>query len=246
VASELYGYAAGAHPTAKGARHGLVEAAERGTLLLDEIGDLTPELRAKIFRFLQDRTYMPVGASKVRRADVRVLATTTRTNIGPAGKALRPDLVARFGAEPIILPPLRRRAEEIAPLVAHFRAKAIRKVEPAALRAMALYAWPLNVRELEKTLANAAALSSDGELLLENLPSAVRGALERGAPIEARSRKPRAAPDRQALEQILKQHEGNVASVARALDRKWNVVWRWIAKHGLRPDAFRKGKGTDE
>ncbi len=202
---------------------------------------MAPELQAKIFRFLQDRTYLPLGATKVRRADVRVLAATTRSNIGPAGNALRPDLVARLGAEPTVIPPLRRRAEEVVPLVAHFRTGAVRKIEPAALRAMALYAWPLNVRELEKTLANAIALSSDGELLLENLPSAVRGSLERGAPIEARARKPRAAPDRHELEQILKQHEGNVASVARALDRKWNVVWRWMAKHGLRPEKFRKG-----
>ncbi len=185
VESELYGYVAGAHSTATRGKRGLVEAADRGTLLLDEIGDMAPELQAKIFRFLQDRTYLPLGATKVRRADVRVVAATTRANIGPAGNALRPDLVARLGAEPIVIPALRRRAEEIAPLVAHFRTAAIRKIEPAALRAMALYAWPLNVRELEKTLANAIALSSDGELLLENLPSAVRGALERGAPIEA-------------------------------------------------------------
>jgi transcriptional regulator with PAS, ATPase and Fis domain len=241
VEGELFGYVAGAHSTSTRGKRGLVEAADRGTLLLDEIGDIAPELQAKIFRFLKDRTYLPLGASKVRRADVRVVAATTRSNIGPAGNALRPDLVARFGAEPTVIPPLRRRAEEIAPLVAHFRTGAVGKIEPAALRAMALYAWPLNVRELEKTLANAIALSSDGELLLENLPSAVRGALERGAPIEARARKPRAAPDRHELEQILKQHEGNVASVARALDRKWNVVWRWMAKHGLRPEKFRKG-----
>ncbi|HEY6477739.1 MAG TPA: sigma 54-interacting transcriptional regulator [Polyangia bacterium] len=242
VESDLFGHVAGAYSTAKRAKPGLVEAADGGTLLLDEIGEAARELQAKIFRFLQDRTYMPLGATRVRRADVRVLAATTRTNIGPDGKALRPDLVARLGAEPITIPALRRRAEEIAPLVAHFSTSVVRRIEPAALRAMALYGWPLNVRELEKTLANAIALSSDGELLLENLPGAVRGALERGAPIEVRPRKPRAAPDRQELEQILKQHEGNVASVARALDRQWNVVWRWMAKHGLRPEGFRKKK----
>jgi transcriptional regulator with PAS, ATPase and Fis domain len=238
VESELFGYVAGAHSTATKPKAGLVEAAAHGTLLLDEIGDMAPELQAKIFRFLQDRSYLPLGATKLRRADVRVLAATTR--IGPGGSGLRPDLVARLGAEPILIPPLRRRAEEIAPLVAHFRTPAVRKLEPAALRALALYAWPLNIRELEKTLANAVALASDGEITLENLPSAVRGALKRGAPVEVRRREPRSAPDRHELEQLLKQHEGNVAGVARALDRKWNVVWRWIVKHKLRPDRSRR------
>jgi DNA-binding NtrC family response regulator len=239
IESELFGYVAGAHSTARSAKKGLVEAAEGGTLLLDEIGDMAPELQAKIFRFLQDRSYVPLGATKVRRADVRVVAATTR-NIGPDGNALRPDLVARLGAEPTIIPPLRRRAEEIAPLIAHFRTPSLAKIEPAALRAMALYGWPLNVRELEKTLANAIALSNDGHLLLENLPSAVRGALQRGAPIEARPRNPRRSPDRHELEQMLKQHEGNVAGVARAFDRKWNVVWRWMQKQGLKAERFRK------
>ncbi len=89
-------------------------------------------------------------------------------------------------------------------------------------------------------------MSTGGHLRLENLPSAVRGALERGAPIEARRRKPRSAPERAELEQLLKQHGGNVASVARALDRKWNVVWRWIVKYRLRPKTVGKGDGDGE
>jgi len=115
----------------------------------------------------------------------------------------------------------------------------VRELEPAAVRALCLYGWPLNVRELEKTIANALALTAGVRLRLEHLPASVRGALQRGAPIEVRRRDPRPAPDADQLEQLLKQHDGNVASVARALDRKWNVVWRWVVKYKLQPDKFR-------
>ena len=239
VESELFGYLAGAHSTATATKPGLVEAAAGGTLLLDEIGDMAPELQTKIFRFLQDRSFSPLGSTKLRRVDVRVIAATTRQAIGVG--ALRGDLVARLGAEPIVVPPLRKRPEEILPLVAHFAEGTLREIEPAAVRALCLYGWPLNVRELEKTIAHALALSTGARLRLEHLPAVVRGALQRGAPIDVRRRDPRPAPDANELEQLLKQHEGNVASVARALDRKWNVVWRWVVKYKLRPEKFRGG-----
>jgi two-component system response regulator GlrR len=242
VESELFGYVAGAHSTATGSKAGLVESAQGGTLLLDELGDMPSELQVKIFRFLQDRTYSPLGSTKIRRLDVRVIAATARLATGGGPGALRGDLVARLGAEPIAISPLRRRPEEIPSLMAHFGEGTVREVEPAALRAMCLYGWPLNIRELEKTIANAVAMTTGGHLRLDHLPSAIRGALERGAPIEARRREPRVAPDRIALEQLLRQHEGNVASVARTLDRKWNVVWRWLVKHKLKPEKFRKGE----
>jgi transcriptional regulator with PAS, ATPase and Fis domain len=239
VESELFGYLAGAHSTAKAAKPGLVEAAEGGTLLLDEIGEMVPELQAKIFRFLQDRTFSPLGSTKLRRADVRVIAATARQTIGLGAGALRGDLIARLGADPIAISPLRKRTEEILSLVAHFGGGTIREIEPAAVRALCLYGWPLNVRELQKTVANALALTIGVRLRLEHLPTVIRGALQRGAPIEAGRRDPRPAPDSAELEQLLKQHDGNVASVARALDRKWNVVWRWVVKYKLRPEKFR-------
>ena len=239
VESELFGYLAGAHSTARGAKPGLVEAAEGGTLLLDEIGEMAAELQVKIFRFLQDRTFSPLGSIKPRRVDVRVLAATTRQAIGAGAGALRPDLAARLGAEPIAIVPLRKRPEEILSLVAHFAAGSLREIEPAAVRALCLYGWPLNVRELEKTIAHALALTAGVRLRLEHLPAAVRGALQRGASMEIRRRDPRPAPEAHELEQLLKQHDGNVASVARALDRKWNVVWRWVVKYKLRPEKVR-------
>jgi transcriptional regulator with PAS, ATPase and Fis domain len=241
VESELFGFVSGAHSTARVAKPGLIETAEKGTLLLDEIGDMPPDLQAKIFRFLQERMIRPLGATRPRRVDVRVLAATTRLGIGPGPDGLRPDLVARLGVEPIAIPPLRKRPEEVPSLVALFGAEALLALEPAALRALALYGWPLNVREVEKTIHNALAMSNGGHLRLEHLPSNIRSALDRGVVIEAPPRRQRAAPDRVDLERLLKQHDGNISGVARALDRKWNVVYRWLLRYKLQAGRFRKG-----
>ena len=241
IESELFGYAAGAHSTARAAKPGLVEMAEGGTLLLDEIGDMAPDLQAKIFRFLQDRTVTPLGSTRSRRADVRVIAATTRLRVGGGPEALRGDLVARLGADPIVIPPLRERPEEVPALAAHFAGEAAPAIEPAALRALCLYGWPLNVRELEKAIKSAVAIADGGVLRLEHLPGAVRGGLEHGAPVGVR-RRARPGPDRGALEQLLDKHGGNVASVARKLDRHWTVVGRWVAHHGLKPKVSAKPK----
>jgi transcriptional regulator with PAS, ATPase and Fis domain len=237
IESELFGYAAGAHSTATRAKSGLIDAAEGGTLMLDEIGEMPQDFQGKLFRFLQDRLFMPIGSTVVKRADVRILAATSRLGGGQKTPALRSDLVARLGAEPIRVPPLRERPEDIGPLAAHFAADAVETVEPAAFRALSLYSWPLNIRELEKAIQRAVALV-DGDLRLEHLPSTIAGALDRGAPIALR-RRPRPAPPRAELEHLLRQHHGNVAEVARSLDRKWAVVWRWIGRLKLRPEQFR-------
>jgi transcriptional regulator with GAF, ATPase, and Fis domain len=240
VESELYGYARGAHSTATEAKRGLVESADGGTLLFDEIGDLPARLQVKIFRFLQEGEIMPLGAPGPRRVDVRVLAATSGPVAEGSRAALRSDLLARLGAEPIEIPPLRDRIEDLGALVAHFAAGEIRELEPAAFRALCLYGWPLNVRELESCIKRAIALAGDGRIRLEHLTAAVRGALERGAPVTHRPRAPRAAPARGELEQLLREHNGNVAGVARSLDRKWNTVWRWLVRHELSPDRFRQ------
>lgn len=238
IESELFGYVAGAHSTATRAKPGLIEAAEGGTLLLDEIGDMPPELQGTIFRFLQDRLITPLGSTTSRRVDVRVLAATSRIGGGSHSNPLRSDLVARLGAEPIRILALRERPEDIGPLAAHFAPGAVRAVEPAAFRALCLYNWPLNIRELEKAIKHALALAPDGRICLEHLPSTVRAAQGEGPRITAR-RQPRPAPARGELEHLLRQHNGNVSGVARSLDRKWAVVWRWIARHELRPEQFR-------
>jgi DNA-binding NtrC family response regulator len=239
VEGELFGYAPGAQAPGVPAKPGLVEEAEGGTLLLDEIADLLPAFRERIFRLLQERMVAPIGSTGLRRVDVRVLAASSRLGGGNGAHPPRSDLVARLGVEPIRLPPLRERPEDIGPLAAHFAAGAVGAIEPAAFRALSLYDWPLNVRELEKVIKHAVALATDGLLCLAHLPGTAQSALERGAPIAPR-RKARPAPARGELESLLRQHHGNVSRVARSLDRKWAVVGRWIARHELRPEQFRQ------
>jgi transcriptional regulator with PAS, ATPase and Fis domain len=240
VESELYGYARGAHSTATEAKPGLVESADGGTLLLDEIAEMPTRAQAKILRFLQEREIVPLGSSRPRRVDVRVLAATSGVAEEGSGEALRSDLLARLGAEPIEIPPLRDRIEDVAALVAHFAGGALGEVEPAAFRALCLHGWPLNVRELESSVRRALALSGDGSLRLQHLPAAVRDSLERGAPVVDRRRAKGAAPGRGELEQLLREHRGNVAGVARSLGRQWNTVWRWLVRHELEPNRFRE------
>jgi DNA-binding NtrC family response regulator len=240
--SELFGYARGAHSLATEAKQGLLQTAHGGTLFLDEVGDMSPRLQGKLLRALQEREVMPLGATKPHPVDVIVVAATSRPLQAAGQGTLREDLAARLGAEPIQIPPLRERIEDLAHLVPWFLAGTpIRRLEMGALRALCLYHWPRNVRELEKALHQAAALAPADELRLEDLPRAVRGVLEPASPVDrVETPRARAKPSPSELEDLLRQHRGNVAEVARRLDRRGHVVWRWIAQHRLEPDRYRQ------
>jgi transcriptional regulator with PAS, ATPase and Fis domain len=244
VESELFGYRAGAHSTAHSAKPGLIEEAEGGTLFLDEIGEMTAEAQIKLLRFLQDRELTPLGATRPRKMDVRIIAATNRTAAG-AGKGpsgLRDDIVARLGAAPIHLPPLRARIEDLGALVAHFlRATPGVSFDQPAFRAMCLHAWPLNVRELEKIVTTAAVLSAGAKPIgLRDLPEPIARAIET-APASAARRPGGPSPTPAQLEELLRRYEGNVADVSRELGKHRAAVWRWIKKFGLGPQKFRKG-----
>ena len=246
VESELFGYRQGAHSTAHSAKPGLIEEAEGGTLFLDEIGEMTGEAQIKLLRFLQDRELTPLGATRPRRMDVRIIAATNRTQgltgagRGPGG--LRDDIVARLGAAPIHLPPLRNRVEDLGALVAHFlRATPGVTFEQPSFRALCLHAWPLNVRELEKIVTTAAVLSAGVKpISLRDLPEPIAHAIET-APATGARRASGPSPTPAQLEELLRRYEGNVADVSRELGKHRAAVWRWIKKFGIGPQKFRKG-----
>jgi transcriptional regulator with PAS, ATPase and Fis domain len=232
--SELFGYARGAHSTATRAKEGLVELADGGTVLLDEIGDMAPRLQVKLFRFLQDRQVTALGSTRARPVDVRVIAATSQVS-----EAMRADLVGRLGAEPIVIPPLRERPEDIGALVAHLSAERVGGFEPAAFRALCLYDWPRNVRELDEVLRRAGAMAGAAPIAVDDLPGKLRAVLDTGPRVRA-ARRWRAAPSRAELERLLKQNRGNVSAVAKALDRQWAVVNRWLHRHDLVAERFRE------
>jgi len=247
VESELFGYRQGAHSTAHQAKPGLIEEAEGGTLFLDEIGEMTGEAQIKLLRFLQDRELTPLGSTRPRRIDVRVIAATNRTAPGSDGKAaggVREDIVARLGAAPIHLPPLRSRVEDLGVLIAHFlRANPEPKLEQPAFRALCLHGWPLNVRELEKIITTAAILTTAGHAIaLRDLPEPIARAASAPAPATAAA--PRRvggpSPTPEQLEELLKRYDGNVADVSRELGKHRAAVWRWLKKFGIGPQKYRK------
>jgi transcriptional regulator with PAS, ATPase and Fis domain len=267
--SELFGYRRGSHSQATEDSPGIVAAAEGGTLLLDEIGEMPPELQAKLLRFLQDKTFFGVGWLRPRRADVRILGATQSPQ-----DSLRPDVLGRFGAEPFLLPPLRRRIEDVGVLAHHFLAAAAgaragvpARFERRAFLALCHHAWARNVRELEAAVGDAALVAAqrgDEAITLRDLPEHVRQSRlgdtgsDDGAPdpegsaptpaglrTPAKSpgtnarRKPRPPPTRAELERLLRDHRGDIPALARALDRHREQVWRWCKSFGLDPREFR-------
>jgi DNA-binding NtrC family response regulator len=241
VESELFGYLRGAHSQASAPKAGIIEEAEGGTLFLDEIGDMAPELQTKLLRFTQDRMVTPVGGTRAKKADVRILAATSRTAAPTAGQGgLRQDLSARLGAEPIRIPPLRERMEDLGTLIGHLLGARVKPFELLAFHALALHSWPGNVRELQKVLSTAEALSRDSDkVAAEHLPQAI-AATPRRIRSSPAGRAARPPPTPIELEELIRRFEGNMLRVARELDRKPALVYRWVKRFNLNIDDYRK------
>jgi len=177
--SELFGHEKGAFTDAKGQKKGLFEQADGGTVFLDEIGEMTPKLQAKLLRFLEEKSFRRVGGSGDVQVDVRIIAATNRDLEDEVGRGgFREDLFYRLKVMPIHLPPLRERREDIAPLV-HFYLesfarefkKNVREVSPEAMEALSAYRWPGNVRELRNAVERAVLLTERESVGLEEFPS---------------------------------------------------------------------------
>ena len=177
--SELFGHEKGAFTGAVAQKLGRFEAADGGTLFLDEIGDIPLELQAKLLRVLQEQEFERLGSTYTRRVNVRVVAATNQDLATlVAEKLFRMDLYYRLNVFPIVLPPLRRRREDIPMLVAHFvnryatsMAKQIDKVTSDAMEALIHYQWPGNIRELQNFIERAVILTNGDVLQLSELPS---------------------------------------------------------------------------
>jgi two-component system, NtrC family, response regulator PilR len=181
--SELFGHMRGSFTGADANKKGLVEVAERGTVFLDEIGEMSPVMQVKLLRVLQERKFRRVGGLEEMQADIRVIAATNQdlSKLVAEGR-FREDLYYRINVIPIHLPPLRERREDIPLLAEHFLAKYSEQMEKAvtgvshdALELMMRYDWPGNIRELENTIERAVALEATPTVLPDSLPPSVRG-----------------------------------------------------------------------
>jgi DNA-binding NtrC family response regulator len=180
--SELFGHVRGAFTNAVSSREGRFSLANGGTIFLDEIGDMSPNLQVKLLRVLQEQTYEPVGSSKSETVNVRVIAATNQ-DLGTAIREgrFREDLFYRLNVIPIEVPPLRQRREDIPLLVLHFldvlnqeRGTKIDSISDAALEVLCRYDWPGNVRELENLMERMTVLRGGGEIDIDDLPESVR------------------------------------------------------------------------
>ena len=178
--SELFGYVKGSFTGANTNRKGLFEAANSGTIFLDEIGEMSPAMQVKLLRVLQERKVRPVGATEETQVDTRVIAATNRdlSSMVAAG-TFREDLYYRISVIPIELPPLRERSEDISELATHFVQKFCApsgrnlSISESTVRLLERYSWPGNVRELEHTIERAVALEHTSSIEPERLPEKV-------------------------------------------------------------------------
>jgi transcriptional regulator with PAS, ATPase and Fis domain len=240
VESELFGYARGAHSTADRGKPGLIEQAEGGTLFLDEIGEMSQSAQTKLLRFLQSREFLTLGTTRARRLDVRVIAATNRPpERDDAGQGLRYDLVARLGPEPLRLPPLRDRREDVGLLAGFLSKPESLAFVPEAYLALFLNPWKGNVRELDKVLTLARVLAGPGQPIgLPHLPVPFATPIERLATPEPLLRRKR--PSRDELATLLVRHGGDVAQLAREIGRQRTLVWRWLRENQLHPGDYKR------
>ena len=241
--SELFGHAKGAFTGADRARRGLFVEADGGTLFLDEIGELPPALQVKLLRVLQEEEVRPLGESKPRRVDARVLAATARNlEADVRDGRFREDLFYRLNVVRVEVPPLRERQQDIPLLVDHFLAhfrdalgKPVQSIADDALARLVAYRWPGNVRELENVMERALILARGDSLTVAELPeNLVRadGAAEApGEDLSLRSAKRRA--EIHAIQRALRATEGNRTHAARLLEISHRALLYKLKEYGL-------------
>ncbi len=243
--SELFGHEKGAFTGAIAQKRGKIETAQRGTIFLDEIGEMPLPQQAKLLRVLQEREFERVGGARTLKADIRVIAATNR-DLETAIKqgAFRQDLYYRLNVVTLRLPPLRERQADIPLLVAYFdtryAAKCNRKVRglsPAARAALLAYDWPGNVRELENAIELAVVLGSDELIQLEDLPETVLEATSAAAGGAASADYHEAVKEakKQLILRACEQSGGSYVEAAKLLNIHPNYLHRLIRNLNLKP-----------
>jgi two-component system, NtrC family, response regulator GlrR len=247
--SELFGHVKGAFTDAVANRKGLFQAADGGTLLLDEIGDMPPALQVKLLRVLQEKAVRQVGATDSVPVNVRIISATHRDlEAAMAASQFREDLYYRLNVVTLNLPTLAERREDIALLANHFLRKLAAKYDrrlsgfaPEALKALTTAAWPGNVRQLYNVVEQVCALSTSPLVPLALVQRALRvPSVEVQTYVEAKQRF-----EREYLVGLMKMTDGNVADAARLASRNRTEFYRLLQKHGLTPGHFQAEPGAD-
>ncbi|HSB77150.1 MAG TPA: sigma-54 dependent transcriptional regulator [Candidatus Methylomirabilis sp.] len=243
--SELFGHVRGAFTGALTTRRGLFEAGDGGTVLLDEIGEVGPNIQAKLLRVLELQEVRPIGANEPIRIDVRLIAATNKDlSVEVREGRFREDLFYRLNVVRIELPPLRERREDIPVLAHHFlrkyaarNGKAVDAIAPEAMALLEAHTWPGNVRELENAIERAIAVSGHSVLLPDDLPLHLASSHKQSAVVTG---------DLVSLDELTRQHlvrvlvstGGNKKRAAEILGVDRRTLYRMLARYAIpSPDA---------
>jgi two-component system, NtrC family, response regulator AtoC len=231
--SELFGYVRGAFTGASGPKKGIFEAADHGTVFLDEIGDTSAGMQSKLLRVLESGEITPVGSNTATRVDVRVIAATNQdlTDLAAKGK-FREDLYYRLKVVTIQLPPLRERISDLTLLFDFFLKKyssRINKtlaVNPEVIPCMQSYPWPGNVRQLENAVERAVALNTSGVFDMEDLPEEIQGARRAPSIIGDRPWLSLEQMEERYIQEVLEAVQGNISRAAEILGIDRRTLYR--------------------
>ncbi len=246
IESELFGHEKGAFTHALNKRMGRFELADRGTIFLDEIGDLSPATQVKLLRVLQEKEFERVGGTKTLSVNVRIIAATNRPLEELMEKnQFREDLYYRLNVFPIHLPPLRDRRSDVMLLADYFTekysrnsGKPVKRISTPAIELLMSYHWPGNVRELENCIERAVLLSNDGVIHGHHLPPSLQSAESTGTRLHETLEDAVAKLEKELILDALKSTKGNQAKAARLLGITERKIGLRIEKYALNPSIF--------
>lgn len=250
--SELFGHERGAFTGALSMHKGTFELADGGTIFLDEVGELSLPVQAKLLRVLQERVIERVGGGKPIKIDVRIIAATNRdlAEMVAAG-TFREDLYYRLNVFPITVPPLRDRGSDVITLADHFvgvyaaeNGKQVRRISTPALNMLMSYHWPGNVRELENVVERAVILSEDDVIHGYDLPPSLQTPKESGTAFGVGLEAKLAAVEYEMIVEALKGSGGHVGDAARELGLTRRMLGVRMERYGLTYKTFRSGEAA--
>jgi len=245
--NELFGHERGAFTGASGSRNGLIQEAEKGTLFLDEVDCLPLLAQVKLLRFLQDKEYRALGSTKAIKGDVRIIAASNANleNAVAAG-TLRRDLYYRLNVVPIVLPPLRERAQDILLLAHHFLSEYAARLNSyasqfsaEAQRKLILYSWPGNVRELQHVIERVVVLCN--EKTIQGRHIVFSGENDQLGEMSFQEMKARVIAQFETtyIQNLLTACRGNISQAAQAAQKERRTFWQLVRKHKIDVDKFR-------
>ncbi|MBM3779432.1 MAG: sigma-54-dependent Fis family transcriptional regulator [Acidimicrobiia bacterium] len=256
IESELFGHEKGSFTGATERQVGKFELADRGTIFLDEVGDMSPKTQAKVLRVLQEQEVERLGSARTTKVDVRVIAATNKNLEESRDRGeFREDLYFRLNVIPIVVPPLRERRDDVPLLVQHFARRLgeehnirPRRFDAAALGALGRYRWPGNIRELRNAVERVLIMAPGDVIRLEDLPAEMRGGVAEGGVARADGaaaagggtgtlREFKDTAERAFLVQKLREHGWNISKTAEAIGTPRSNLYKKLEQYAIRQET---------